>query len=78
MLEDKSEEVRCLAAYHIGELGLHTLAHALARAAEHASGMSAEVFARVRARLVQAAEHRAALAAERVPAAHGKGARHDS
>lgn len=53
MLADDSEAVRCVAACHVGELGLITLADAVGEAAARDRGMASEVFARVRAALSQ-------------------------
>lgn len=47
LLEDDSEAVRSVAAYHIGELRLHTLHDPFSKAAARTSGLSFEVFARV-------------------------------
>jgi hypothetical protein len=54
LLSDDSVAVRCVAAHHVGELGLITLADAVteAEAADRGGGvMTSEVFARVRERL---------------------------
>lgn len=53
MLGDDSEAVRCVAACHVGELGLITLADAVGLAAQRDRGMASEVFARVQAALAQ-------------------------
>lgn len=47
LLEDDSEAVRTVAAYHVGELRLHTLHDPFSKAAARTSGLSFEVFARV-------------------------------
>jgi hypothetical protein len=47
LLEDDSEAVRTIAAYHVGELRLHTLHDPFSKAAARTSGLSFEVFARV-------------------------------
>jgi HEAT repeat protein len=47
LLEDDSEALRTVAAYHVGELRLHTLHDPFSKAAARTSGMSFEVFARV-------------------------------
>jgi AAA family ATP:ADP antiporter len=50
LLEDDSEAVRCVAAYHTGELGLHALSGSVAAAAQGTvDRASGEVFARVEA-----------------------------
>jgi ATP:ADP antiporter, AAA family len=52
MLADDSEAVRCVAAYHVGELGLTELGASVADAAEGSAGrLSSEVFERVGALL---------------------------
>jgi len=47
LLEDDSEAVRTVTAYHVGELRLHTLHDPFSKAAARTSGLSFEVFARV-------------------------------
>jgi AAA family ATP:ADP antiporter len=47
LLDDDSEAVRTVAAYHVGELRLHTLHDPFSKAAARTSGLSFEVFARV-------------------------------
>jgi AAA family ATP:ADP antiporter len=47
LLEDDSEAVRTVAAYHVGELRLHALHDPFSKAAARTSGLSWEVFARV-------------------------------
>jgi AAA family ATP:ADP antiporter len=56
LLEDDSEVVRTVTAYHVGELRLHTLHDPFAKAAARTSGLSFEVFARVGRLLGQDAE----------------------
>lgn len=54
MLEDDSEAVRCVAAYHVGELGLSELGRSVAAAAEGSAGRaSGVVFERVEALLTR-------------------------
>lgn len=65
LLEDDSEAVRTVAAYHIGELRLHALHDPFSKAAARTSGLSFEVFARV-GRLL--GEDDGALTPELVPA----------
>ncbi len=47
LLEDDSEAVRSVAAFHVGELRLHSLHDPFSKAAARTSGLSFEVFARV-------------------------------
>jgi HEAT repeat protein len=47
MLSDESEAVRSVAAFHVGELGLTSLAPSFSNAAARSSDLSSEVFARV-------------------------------
>ncbi|HKU38814.1 MAG TPA: hypothetical protein VJR89_11725 [Polyangiales bacterium] len=47
LLDDDSEVVRSVAAYHVGELRLHRLQVPLEKAAARTSGLAFEVFARV-------------------------------
>ena len=47
LLDDDSEAVRSVAAFHVGELRLHRLQAPLSKAAARTSGLSFEVFARV-------------------------------
>jgi hypothetical protein len=68
LLEDDSEAVRCVAAYHTGELGLHALSGSVAAAAQGTvDRASGEVFARVEAILALGG----AIAPPRLAAAGG-------
>jgi hypothetical protein len=63
LLENDSEAVRCVAAYHVGELGLTSLSSTVAAAGSGSAGRAAEeVFARVEAILAQSAAAAGAMA----------------
>jgi ATP/ADP translocase/HEAT repeat protein len=47
MLQDESEAVRSVAAYHVGELGLTRLGESFSSAAKRSSELTSDVFARV-------------------------------